>query len=308
MDASEDPALGHASGQMANPVVQTEYFEIDSDHVGDRFGISVSLPGAYDTGADGAYPLLYATDGNTFGPIMDTVRFTLGGFDAIPPVRDFVQVNIGYPPSKSASQAVLRNRDLIPPGEDMPRFMGAHVRSRLGPSTPESTVQALLDAYRSARADNFLSFIEDELHPEICLRYRVDPTDVGLFGYSSGGLFTLYALTSGSRLFSCFGASSPGVHTDGSKIFDLYKRLLQRAERPGLDLRLHLTLNSEELLGSVRLYRNLAINTLRFLDMVYVQPLPGLAVTAEVIEGQTHYSGFVDAYRSFVRACYGALP
>ena len=289
---------------MANPTSVTEYFEIDSEHVGDRFAISVSFPGSSDGKSGSTYALLYATDGNTFGSVMDATRFCFVGFDAVRPVQPYLQVNIGYPPSQASSQAVLRNRDLVPPGEGFPSFMAAHVRSRLGADTPDSTIQAFLEQYKASRADNFLAFIEDELHPVICGRYSVQESNVGLFGYSSGGLFTLYALTSGSRLFTRFGASSPGVHVEDSKIFDLYDELLKRTDRFSRSAHLHLTVNSYELLGPVRLYRALGINLLRFLDMVDEHPLPGLRVTTELILGESHYGGFVDAYRSFLRSCY----
>jgi uncharacterized protein len=294
----------HFTGRMANPQTRVEYFEIYSRHVADKFGISVSLPQEYATQCNDFYPLLYATDGNSMGTLMEAGRPGLVGFDAVPPVRPYVQVNIGYTAEQAPQARILRNRDLIPPGEGMPEFMASHVRKRSGADASESEIEAYLKQYKNSRADNFLAFVEDELHPEISRRYRVRPNDVGLFGYSSGGLFSLYALTSGSQLFSCVGASSPGIHVPDSTIFARYNKLLTMTGRGERKVHLHLTVNAHELLGPVRLYRLMGINLLRFLDMINECPLRGLRVTSEMILGESHASGVFDAYRSFLRRCY----
>lgn len=215
-------------------------------------------------------------------------------------------MSIGYTAAEATNQIVLRNRDLVPPGEGVPDFMPAHIRRRLGVDSgavAESVVDDFFSQQRNARADNFLTFIERELHPAISERYRFRVDDVGLFGYSYGGLFTLFALTSGSTLFSRFGACSPGVLLPDSRIYELYETLLARSE--GRQTRhLHMTVNNYEMLGPSRFYRHLTIEFLRFLDVVTERPLPGMRVTTELITGESHASGLVDAYRSFLRTCY----
>jgi uncharacterized protein len=290
--------------KMANPQVRSDYFELRSAHVGDTFGISVSLPLKYACEGDDSYPLLYATDGNTNGPLMEAGRVRLTGFDAIRPVQQYIQVNIGYTAEQAPRHLIMRNRDLIPPGEGMPDFFPSHVRSRFGADAPESAIEAHIAQYKNSRADNFLAFIEEELHSEISRRYRVDSDQVGLFGYSSGGLFSLYALTSGTRLFSRVGASSPGIHVPDSTIFTRYEELVAAGGDPDRDIHLHVTLGSHELLGPVRLYRLMGINLIRVLDMIDENPLPGLRVTSEIITGEGHNSGVYDAYRSFIRSCF----
>jgi uncharacterized protein len=300
-----DSADALLADRMTNPQLRTDYFEIYSAHVGDNFGISVSIPLKYASEGDESYPLLYATDGNTNGPLMEAGRVRLTGFDAVRPVQQYIQVNIGYTAEQAPRHLILRNRDLIPPGEGMPDFFPSHVRRRFGPDAPESAVEAHIAQYMNSRADNFLAFIEDELHREICRRYRVRGDEVGLFGYSSGGLFSLYALTSGSRLFSRVGASSPGIHVLDSTIFSRYEELVAKGNDVDRDTHLHVTLGSHELLGPVRLYRLMGINLVRVLDMIDESPLPGLRVTSEIIAGEGHNSGVYDAYRSFIRSCYG---
>ncbi len=292
------------TARMAAPGVVTEYFELDSAHVGTRFAISVSLPPTYAL-TDDTHPLVYATDGNAFGPLMEAARAGLVGAEAVRPVQPFVQVSIGYPPDVAPQLLVLRNRDLVPPGEGYPAFMPAHIHSRLGVAQglmPESAVDAFFEQQRAARADRFLTFVEDELHPEITRRYRVRTGETGLFGYSYGGLFTLYALTSGSRLFTRFGASSPGILVPDSRIYALYDELV--AGGADLERHLHLTVSSYEMLGPVALYRTLGLEFLRFYGVLQDRPPARPARDRRPDPGRGPRQRRAGRYRSFLRTCY----
>ncbi|MBT2336637.1 hypothetical protein J7E49_22350 [Variovorax paradoxus] len=287
------------SGRLGNPESFTEYFEVDSLHVGDRFGISVSLPRLYGTTPDAGYPALYATDGNVYGPIAEAVMFDFDVFDAVVPIEPFMQVSIGFTAKQTPQANTLRMRNFVAPGASIPEYMQAHVSARLGPAA----VAAFCENFAAGRADRFLAFIEEELHPEICRRYRVQADAAGLFGYSGGGLFSLYAMTSGSRIFSRYGAGAAGVFPD-APLFKMYEQLLQQRGNTAVPAHLHLVTNAKELFGSARLYRLNVINLLRFYDTLIERPLHGLQVTTEVLTGESHSSGWLGAYRSFVRACY----
>lgn len=289
---------------------RSDYFEIDSTAVGARFGVAVSRPRTSGRADRHPPPLVYATDGNLVAPLVDALRTGLTDPQAERSVEPFLAVSIGYPAAEVARQIVLRNRDLVPPGEPVPDVMRAHIRQRLGVDAGragESDLEAFFDQQRNGRADAFLEFIEHELHPEISRRYRFRTEDVGLFGFSYGGLFTLYALTAGTELFSRFGASSPGVLLPSSRIHTQYDELLRQGRRPR-DRHLHLTVNAHEMLGPSSFYRHLSIEFLRFLDTVTRDPLPGLEVSTDLLIGEAHASGLTDAYRSFVRACYPGGP
>lgn len=288
------------TGRLRNPESVTDYFEIDSAHIGDRFAISVSFPSSYSATDSLRYPILYATDGNLYGPIAEAVMSEFAVFDAVVPVQPFLQVSIGFTADQTPQANTLRIRNLGLPGARMPAYMEAHVRKRLG----ADAIGTFVKNYEAGRADRFLAFIEEELHPEICRRYRVQVDDVGLFGYSAGGLFSLYALTSGSRLFNRYGAAAAGVFSDDCLVFGMYEQLLQRSVSTERQIHLHLSINSYELFGAARLYRVNMFNLLRFFDTLVERPLPGLHITTDILAGQSHSSGWVDGYRSFVRACY----
>ena len=111
--------------------------------------------------------------------------------------------------------------------------------------------------------------------------------------------------TSGATLFNRFGASSPAIIVPDSQVYALYEELCQKGAQR--DVRLHLTVNDTEGSGPNEIYRALSVEYLKFIDMLKRRPLPGLRMTTATIVGETHGSGIVDAYRSFVRACY-SLP
>ncbi len=58
---------------------------------------------------------------------------------------------------------------------------------------------AYLAELRDTHADVFLSFLTAELHPRIERDYGTAASGHGLFGYSYGGLFSLYAWLTGSH-------------------------------------------------------------------------------------------------------------
>jgi len=279
------------------------YFEIDSAYVGDRFGISVITPPDYES-KPGRFPAIYVTDGNTNALLAAAVSFLLLG-DHLRPMRSFVQVCIGFADVDLARRLINRNRDFIPPGEPLSPRIEQHIGSKpyarmLGPMGH----RAFMEQARNGKADKFLQFLEKELHPEVTRRFRVSDGEAGLFGHSQGGLFTLYTLTSGSPLFTKFGAGSPGFFTEDSNIYSLYEKLVAKTGENGRDLQLHLIVNEHEMTGTIALYRLIGIGSFKFIDLIRTKPLPGLRLTTSVTPGENHFSGVFDAYRSFLRACY----
>jgi uncharacterized protein len=296
-----------AQGAMFNPMdAGATYFEIDSNRVGGSFAISVSVPASYHSTRE-PLPVLYVTDGNVAGPMSSGLAFSLFLHnEAVVACRPFVQVNIGYTAEDLPQMVTYRNRDLVPPGEPVAPEMYPYMREHLGIDQglmPEAFMDLFFDSYADGHGDSFLAFIEHELHPRIQKEFRVDGQDVGLHGYSFGGLLVLYALASGNPFFRRLGAGSPGIMVDDSVVFGLYESLLASVPAT-LTRQLHLTVNVHEMEGPVQAYRKLAIGSLRFLDLVKAKPLPGLSVTSEMVPGQDHEAGLIDAYRSFVRHAY----
>ena len=282
----------------------TSYFEMTSIHVGDRFAIWVTLPPRYGRKAGERHPVIYLTDGNTNALLAAAAGFLVLG-DHLRPMRQCVQVCIGYASGTTRDRLARRNRDFLPPGEPFSPVQERLVRARpYADLLGEDGLAVFLHHARNGRADLFLRFIEEELHPEIARRCAIDPQDATLYGHSQGGLFALYAMVRGSPLFQTYGAGSPAFMVENSVVLDLYRerRHLRLAE--DARIRLHMTANDLEMTGDIAMYRIITRGFLDFIETVKEEPWAGLEITTEIIRGETHFSGVFDGYRSFLRACF----
>lgn len=188
----------------------TEYFEVESTSVGARFAVWVTTAPTYAQDDQVDYPVLYVTDGNY--SVGQTAPLAVMQSDLALPIAPYLQVTIGYAGADAQDWGRVRNRDLVPPGEPVPPAMRGSLEMAVDNGLmTRAEAEAYLEDLSNTRADAFLTFITDELHPEISRRYRVAPEGHGLFGYSYGGLFSLYALLTGCPLFAAYGAGSPGV-------------------------------------------------------------------------------------------------
>jgi predicted alpha/beta superfamily hydrolase len=144
----------------------------------------------------------------------------------------------------------------------------------------------------------FLGFLADELHPQLTSQYRVSESGHGLFGYSYGGLFALYAWLTDGHPFDTIGAGSPGVATADSQIFGLVEALADR--EPG-STRLHVTLNEAEVIGPIPIYRDVARNALAVVERLHGMSR-STAVTVQMLHN-THVTGLPASFLSYLKAC-----
>ena len=71
----------------------------------------------------------------------------------------------------------------------------------------------------SAGGENFLSFLEDELFPELDQKYRTEPYRI-LFGHSLGGLLATHTYLKEKTIFNSFIVIDPSFGTWDSEIMD----------------------------------------------------------------------------------------
>lgn len=81
---------------------------------------------------------------------------------------------------------------------------------------------------QSGGADNFLSFMKNELFPFIESNYKVDNSNRTLMGCSLGGLFTLYTLFTQPDLFTGYTAASPAVGWDREVLYKYEKKFAEK--------------------------------------------------------------------------------
>lgn len=173
------------SGEIGNRssfLYNTTEQTIYSESVNDTFRILVSLPDNYSL-SEQKYPVLYVLDGDiAFGMAASIARYLQIG-DNIP---ELIIVGIGYG-SIDKSAGEKRKRDYRPTSAN--------------------------------GAENFLSFLEEELIPLIDSNYRTVQGDRTINGYSIGGLFGLYSLFTKPEIFSRYILGSPSLSWDEYSIF-----------------------------------------------------------------------------------------
>ena len=171
----------------------SEVFELKSAAIGDTLQITVAPPALYES-FQSPLPTIYVLDGNLCLPIASSIVRTLQfvAFGAIPPV---LCVGIGYPADPLEVMA-LRSRDLTPTVAELP-------------PSPMPT-----DKHGLGGADRFLDALTDEVFPLVEERYRSDPSDRTLVGWSLGGLFALHTLFTRPHSFAKYMAISPSIWWD----------------------------------------------------------------------------------------------
>ena len=141
-----------------------ESFRINSKRLGEEREIRVYLPSSYANSKQ-SYPVVYALDGESVGPVTASAAQFLSGYSTIPQMPEALVVAITN---------TERNRDMPVP-----------------------------QSYGKGGEANFLTFLADELIPEVKRRYRTVELRI-LLGHSQGGLFAIYALTTRPATFQWY--------------------------------------------------------------------------------------------------------
>lgn len=276
----------------------TEYFETTAQS-GHRYGVWVTTPPGYADSTD-PLPLIYVVDGNWSVGI--TAPLIVTQADPYLTIAPYIQVSIGYAGEEAAAWAQLRNRDLVPPGEPVSDEMVATISSaRDSDAMTQEEADAYLATLTDTHADSFLDFLTAELHPQLQSQFRVSEFGHGLFGYSYGGLFALYAWLRAAAPFATFGAGTPGVASTGSQIFHLIDGLPTK-EQDRADQRLHITLNEAEILGDIPIYRGIARNVLSVVEKLHGKGRSQNLSSSLLHE--THVTGLQASFLSYLKTCH----
>ncbi|MEU0790716.1 alpha/beta hydrolase-fold protein [Amycolatopsis sp. NPDC005961] len=284
------------SAMLNGCFADTEYLEITA-RSGHRYGVWVTTPPGYEDSTD-PLPLIYVVDGNWAVGL--TSPLIVVQADPYLTIAPYIQVSVGYAGEEAADWARLRNRDLVPPGERVGDEMVAVLAAaRDSGAMTQENMDAYLAELADSHADVFLDFLTGELHPHLRSRLRVSESGHGLFGYSYGGLFTLYAWLREAAPFAAFGAGSPGVAVEDSQVFTLVENLPAPSEDSAA---LHVTLNEAELLGAVPLYRAVARNALAVVERLHAKGR-SRDVTTEMLH-ETHLTGLQASFLSYLKTCH----
>ena len=215
---------------------------------GREYHLSVALPDSYKTSTQ-AYPVIYVLDADfNFGVAAGLTRFS-NWFRKVP---ELIIVGIGYDIEDSDEFVRLRELDF-----DVPGLPGA--ASDSAPS-------------------RFLDALTQEMIPFINANYRTIPSDRCLQGYSSSGIFVLYALFQQPDAFQRYISGSAILKYTYDYWIQHYAQLAARnASNP---IQLYLSVGQLE--------EDDIPNFQRFVAFLEQGDYPGLTVSSEIYAGEGH--------------------
>lgn len=217
-----------------------------SINVADTFHVFISVPDDYSA-SEKSYPVLYVLDGDiAYGMAASIARYIQIGGN----IPKLIIVGIGYG-SIDKTAGNKRNRDYRPTDEN--------------------------------GAQNFLSFINDELIPFMDSTYRTIPGDRTVNGYSIGGLFALYTLFTQPNTFSRYIIGSPYLIWDDYSIFDYEENSPEKISDKKINL--FISVGSEE--SEEKYFNPTDELVLKFQERNY----SGLNLETKVFDGSTHLMG-----------------
>jgi predicted alpha/beta superfamily hydrolase len=206
----------HAAAQQYAPVTipGSEKRSITSAIVkGQEYELQILLPGGYKT-SNKKYPVVYIMDAQWDFPLLKSI-YGQQYYDGFIPEVILCGVTWG---GTNPNPDSLRVRDYTPTNDGQ-RMQGGG-------------------------ADNFLSFMEKELFPFMEANYKVSD-ERNLVGCSLGGLFTVYAMFTHTRMFTGYAAASPAVGWDKEVMLNKFESdfAKKKIEKP---VRLYMTVGDVE--------------------------------------------------------------
>lgn len=287
------------SAMLHGCLADTEYLEVTS-RSGHCYGVWITTPPGYADSGE-SMPLIYVLDGNFAVGL--TAPLIVTQADPYLTIAPYIQVSVGYAGAEAKDWARLRNRDLVPPGEPVGNDVIAALESaRDAGAMTQEQLDAYLEQLSDCHADAFLDFLTNELHPQLTSRFRVSDAGHGLFGYSYGGLFALYAWLRSTAPFATIGAGTPGISTLESQVFDLIRGLPEHSDGGSDTARLHVTLNKAEVVGDIAVYRGIARHVLMALEQLRAGGHAGTLSTA--LLNETHVTGLQASFLSYLKECH----
>ncbi len=191
--------------------------EINSEVLNEKRSLIVGTPRNYDK-SNSSFPVIILLDGDDHFHFVTAATKFLAANGFMPKV-----LVVGIPNTD-------RTRDLTP---------------------KSNNPQEIASRPTQGGADNFLSFISDELLPWLSKEYRTQGYNV-LVGHSYGGLFALHALTTQPDVFDGYIAISPSLQWNDQHLVEQTNTFLMGHQKLKADL--YITAGSEggQLVGGVQ--------------------------------------------------------
>lgn len=148
----------------------------------------------------------------------------------------------------------------------------------------------------SGGAGNFLEFIKTELIPLVETKYAIDTLNRGFFGYSLGGLFGAYVLSTNPKLFQKYFIGSPSLKYDD---FSLIEKLKETPPKmyTGV-LAIFISVGEEEPGDYLKGFAELR-------DLMIKKEVPGLQIKSYIVIGEGHLLSSTPASIKGMKFLYG---
>ncbi len=283
------------------PPIETHL--VCSRHVAQTFRIQVMQP-AVSVGESTRFPVVYATDGNFAFDVLKGISWSMQRSERDAP--RFILVGIGYPGDSPLAGAVLRARDLT--------FSG-YPRLSLSPPPVEGVLLPEPGSVDFQGAAHFQQFIRHELIPLVDEHYVTIPGERTYFGHSAGGGFGLFTLFTQADLFRRYIVSSPGLSYHGESSaaihYNHYDFALDLARgfiashKPLPDVKLYMSVGSEEESEPNLSQWQLTSSFHRMVALLRRADTPGLQLTTEVLNGETHMTAWPVSFIHGIKAVLG---
>ncbi|WP_210114668.1 alpha/beta hydrolase-fold protein [Pseudoalteromonas sp. KS88] len=205
---------------LKNSASEFEDHTLYSELLDEHRKFFIRLPANYDPSK--TYPLIIKMDGN-FNLSRWHNTLTIYAEQGI--VEESILVAL---PNQFWTDT--RNRDLVPPYARKEVSIGARPAFENDPAI-------------FGRADVFLSFIEKELLPYLEANYSLNDNRI-LTGFSAGGSFVLYTLSTKPTLFDGYFAFSPAAWYDDSVVVNEFAKSLSALNQS--EIFLYLSLGADE--------------------------------------------------------------
>ncbi|NQZ78817.1 MAG: alpha/beta hydrolase [Ekhidna sp.] len=241
----------------------TEVHSIKSSTNQKFYELYVKLPPSYTNG-DKQYPILILTDSHYSFPLVTSITKRLK-------TEEFITVGISY--SKGDKGTVSRTRDYTPTySPDEPR--GHNRESRLA----------------SGKADDFITFMRDDVFEFLDSTYRIDSSKKVFAGHSFGGLLANYILVTSPELFDFYLAGSPSLWYDKHCLNRFEEKYYKSNKR--MEANLFLCIGKEEEKMKSNMVAEMRDFEMRLRSRNYI----GLKIKSVIIPDEDHHT----VYPSFI--------
>lgn len=148
----------------------------------------------------------------------------------------------------------------------------------------------------SGGAGNFLEFLSQSLIPELRLRYKFRPENIGIMGHSLGSLLGLYALTQAASPFRRYLVSAPSTWWDDRSVLAPLKNAANDSGR--LAVKAWFGIGAEDSPSMVSDFALLE-------KQLTKHPLPETSVAFATFPGYNHYNALNQTFVAGLTWLYG---